>query len=73
MVKLINCDQTVIKGLDSKPFHCESEGGVGAHKRSIAAFQKLTNRIDLSAILARGIAKIPVRPDRPVRPESELC
>ena len=72
MVELIHSDQPVVERLHPKPVHREAESGMGADQHLVVALKEAADRIDLAAIGAGRIAKIPLRLHPPVGPKTEL-
>ena len=74
VVKLVHGDQTVIERDHPEFFHRKTESGMGTNQHLVAAFQKRSHCIDLTALVgAGGIAQVPTRLHMPVGPETVTC
>nr|WP_236016305.1 hypothetical protein [Brucella endophytica] len=65
-MKLIHRDQPVIENLNAEFIDGEAKRGMSADQNLVVAFQKRLRGIDLAAVCARRIAKVPFRGDMPI-------
>ena len=69
-MKFVDCNQSIIEGLNSKLFECKTERGMSANQQAIFGSQKAPKCFYLPTVCTRRVAKIPLWSDSPVGEET---